>query len=497
MARPSGRPYPERPPLHRQRQETLLSRLLLLAVTVVVLAFLCASAAAAPQDPPPQDPVTAVYFTGVGCSHCARVDPVLFQDWMQAYPELVVVEYEIFRQRENGAVLLQFDERYGTGTGVPLLFFSGGLSYAGDSAILAQTPGTMAKLRENRSLLAEDGIDIASADIAALPGYPKIWHRERVLIKKGSGGETAILRTLLLSGNVTASLSGIPYRVVPPEPVPLSGREAAFQHAVELEGWILQWNASVGPGPSDEGQVGNESSANCTALPQISLPTVIGLAIVDAINPCALAVLILMLLAVTTHNPGGKRDVLLAGTAFTAAVFVCYFMYGIALTLFFQALQGLAPVRLLLYQVLGVGAILLGSLHLLDFFGRSGGRRITALPGSSRARIGRILSRMISPRGAFLVGAFVSVFLLPCTIGPYILGCGILSILGLVQVIPYLLLYNLIFILPMAGITLAMYVGIGTAADAAGWREQNVRYLHLISGTIILLIGTAMLIGLI
>ncbi len=494
MAPPSARFLSDCRQESRQRQETLRSRLLLLAGTVIVLVALLGSGAAAA----PQDPVTAVYFTGIGCAHCARVDPALLQEWTQTYPELVVIEYELFRQRENGAVLLQFDERYGIGTGVPILFFSRNLSYAGDNAILTQTPGTIAAIREDRSRLRGERLDIAAADIAALPGYPKIWHRERVLMKKESGGDTVVLRTLLFAENVTASLSGVAYRTVPPEPVPLSGREVSFQHAVELEGWILQWNASVGPQPSDAAPSGgNESGANCTALPEISLPTVMSLALVDAINPCALAVLILMLLAITTHNPGSKRDVLLAGATFTLAVFVCYFLYGIALILFFQALQDLAPVRLLLYQVLGAGAILLGTLHLLDFFSGGGGQSLTALPGRFRTRIGRILARMASPRGAFLVGAFVSVFLLPCTIGPYILGCGILSILGLVQVVPYLILYNLIFILPMAGITLAMVLGIGTAAGAAGWRAQNVRYLHLISGTIILLIGIAMVVGLI
>ena len=33
-----------------------------------------------------------VYFTGIGCLHCAKADPVVLQDLLNEYPNLVVIE---------------------------------------------------------------------------------------------------------------------------------------------------------------------------------------------------------------------------------------------------------------------------------------------------------------------------------------------------------------------------------------------------------------------
>ena len=46
----------------------------------------------------------------------------------------------------------------------------------------------------------------------------------------------------------------------------------------------------------------------------LTIAKIISLAIVDSINPCALAVLTLMLIAILTYNPKDKRNVLLIGS---------------------------------------------------------------------------------------------------------------------------------------------------------------------------------------
>ena len=59
-----------------------------------------------------------------------------------------------------------------------------------------------------------------------------------------------------------------------------------------------------------------------------------------------------------------------------------------------------------------------------------------------------------------------------------------------------LLLYNLIFILPMLLITLGIYFGITTTEEAERWRNKKLKVLHLIAGIIILILGIGMLIAL-
>ena len=119
------------------------------------------------------------------------------------------------------------------------------------------------------------------------------------------------------------------------------------------------------------------------------------------------------------------------------------------------------------------------------------------MPLSWRPKVKRIIAGVTSPLGAFFVGTFVTVFLLPCTIGPYVIAGGILSVLELIKTIPWLLLYNAIFVLPMLAITLLVYLGIAKVEDVAGWKEKNIRKLHAIAGAIMLSLGIAMLLGLV
>jgi len=44
----------------------------------------------------------------------------------------------------------------------------------------------------------------------------------------------------------------------------------------------------------------------------------------------------------------------------------------------------------------------------------------------------------------------------------------------------------------MIAITAAVYFGLTTAEKAEGWRTRHLEMLHLIGGTIILLLGIAM-----
>lgn len=88
-------------------------------------------------------------------------------------------------------------------------------------------------------------------------------------------------------------------------------------------------------------------------------------------------------------------------------------------------------------------------------------------------------------------------FLLPCTIGPYIIAAGILSVFEMAKNIPLLLLYNLIFILPFVGITVGVYLGLGRVQDIYQWKQKNITKLHLTAGILLLGLGIAMLLGLV
>ncbi len=227
----------------------------------------------------------------------------------------------------------------------------------------------------------------------------------------------------------------------------------------------------IGQSPSKEmTEITGESSPaeNPEKTEKLTWAKIISLAFVDAINPCALAVLTLMLIAILTYNPQKKLNVLLAGLAFTFSVFIMYFLYGLIIIKFFQLIQALSSIRLYLYKALGIMAVILGGLNIRDYFSYKPGSLGTEMPLMMRPKVKKIISKVTSPKGAFIVGLFVTLFLLPCTIGPYLIAGGVLSAMELIKTIPPLLVYNAIFVIPMLFITLLVYAGISKVNDVSG-----------------------------
>ena len=79
----------------------------------------------------------------------------------------------------------------------------------------------------------------------------------------------------------------------------------------------------------------------------LTIPSIIMLALVDSINPCAIAVLGLLIIAYMTHNPHEKKKALLAGAMFVLAVYIVYLIYGLIIVQFLGSLmetfQGTEP----------------------------------------------------------------------------------------------------------------------------------------------------------
>ena len=441
--------------------------------------------------------VCAVYFTGVGCPHCAKTDPVVLIDLLKEYPNLVIIEYEIYQQQQNAPILINYNSNYDSGLGIPLIIFDKNQHIVGDTPILQNVREIIEEVDSNGCPLMDgSSVDFNYLNISSLPANPKIWTKERILIPSEQIVDNELIRKLLTTDNLLDVLEETDYNTIKPKPIPLSGKTLNFDNAVEVDGCILQWNG--------EGIESNTSSQEENLITdkvekvsgqKLTITGIISLALVDAINPCALAVLTLMLIAIISYNPKKRRNVLLAGLAFTTSVFIMYLFYGLVIIKFFQIVQALTSIRLMLYKILGIAAIILGLLNIKDFIRYKPGGIGSEMPMSLRPKVKKIISGITSPVGAFSVGAFVTVFLLPCTIGPYVIAGGILSALELIKTIPWLLIYNFIFVLPMIVITGIVYTGFKKVEDVSGWKDKNIRYLHLIAGLIILGLGIAMVFG--
>src|SRR4030042_7044275 len=220
--------------------------------------------------------------------------------------------------------------------------------------------------------------------------------------------------------------------------------------------------------------------------PDLTLAAVIAGALVDAINPCEFAVLIILMTTILAS--GNAKKALKAGLAFSLSIFISYLLMGLGL---YKALS-LGGIAGVFFKIVGFLAIILGLLNLKDYFWY-GKVFLMEVPLTWRPRLKELIQSVTSPRGAFAIGFLVSLFLLPCTSGPYIVILGMLAKKVFdTQAILYLLLYNLIFVSPMVLISLAVYKGFDPAT-AEEIRQKKLRTLHLIAGIIMFAMGTVIL----
>ncbi|MDO8623424.1 MAG: hypothetical protein Q7R52_04200 [archaeon] len=228
----------------------------------------------------------------------------------------------------------------------------------------------------------------------------------------------------------------------------------------------------------------------------LSFAKITALALADAVNPCELAILAIVLITILTQYPENRKKVLYTGLAFSFSVYVTYLFYGVVIIQLFKTFATfISSFSIYLYKGLAIMAMILGALNVKDYFMYKPGTFATEMPLSFRPRVKLWIKKITTPTGAFFIGILVTIFLLPCTMGPYIVASGLLSSIGLVKALPWLLYYNFIFILPMLIITVMVYIGFTSVENVSDWKERNIKKLHLIAGILLFAVGLSLLMG--
>ena len=445
-----------------------------------------------------------VYFTGIGCPHCAKVDPVLLRDISLSRNDVAVIEYEVKALNEyNANLMLEYNKQFGSGKGYPLAIFSEDDFYSSGNIIPKVEEYLSAGKTTNIALptyVYEKGTTaFENLEFSKLKGKPTIWYNRKV-ISRYFDGETPIDDKVLhqiLNAKTTEEIEEIAkkydYHSIDDTKIQLSQTEIIFDNTIHLPGWKVYYNGDSTLEYVSCPYTEEITEQGCAEKKKIPLLTVVSLALVDAVNPCEFAVLIMLLIAIMTADPKNKKKTLHAGLAFTVAIFLLYFIYGILLINIFKLIPAIDTIRNVVYTVIAVFAITIGVFQLRDFFFYRPGGFLTEMPLSFRPKVKKLITGITSPKGAFFIGALVTLFLMPCTIGPYVILGNLLSTETILAALPQLLLYNIIFILPMLAITLIVYFGVSKIHDVAEWKEKNTKYMHLIAGIIMILIGLGML----
>ena len=219
-----------------------------------------------------------------------------------------------------------------------------------------------------------------------------------------------------------------------------------------------------------------------TQLPTII--TVITTAAIDAINPCAIGVMILMVSSVLVSGNSMRRLIGL-GLTYTFAVFFAYLLAGFGLLFFLSEI----PLYITEYLSLAIATliILAGILEIKDFFWYGKGPSL-AIPVYFSKKLSATASNSTTYGGVFALGLFVSAIELPCTGAPYLAIITLISQNFDIYGFLLLVLYNIIFVSPLL-IILGLVVSGVKLNNIKSWKNDNKGYMRLAIGMFLILLG--------
>lgn len=210
-------------------------------------------------------------------------------------------------------------------------------------------------------------------------------------------------------------------------------------------------------------------------------------ALSDSINPCAFAVLFLLLSSILSKF-SSYRKAIFSGLLFSLAIFISYFLMWIWIYKVLSFSNQIFYIKLFVW-ILG---ILVWLANIKDYFWYWK-TFVMEVPFSWRPKMKSLLDKVVSPIWAFLTWFIVSLFLLPCTSWPYLTILWYLasesSAINFAGYI-YMFIYNIIFILPMIILTLIIWLWVKQIDELKELKEYHKENIHLIVWILMILLGS-------
>ncbi len=216
------------------------------------------------------------------------------------------------------------------------------------------------------------------------------------------------------------------------------------------------------------------------------LPAVITTGLIDSVNPCAFAVILLLLAFLFTTRQSRSR-ILQLGLVYIGMIFLVYFAIGLGI---------LRAVRLSNdpHFVARAGSFILiglGALNLIEYFFPKFPIKLH-MPVAAGVKTNEWLKKATVP-ATVGVGVLVGLCTFPCSGGVYV---SIITLLNAKTTlgwgVGYLALYNVIFVLPLL-IILASAGNRVVAKRWARWEREHSRKIRLWYGLIMVGLGLVML----
>lgn len=196
-----------------------------------------------------------------------------------------------------------------------------------------------------------------------------------------------------------------------------------------------------------------------------SLSAVLIAGFMDGINPCAFATIIFLVSYLTFMGKKGS-EILIYGIVFTSGVFIAYLLAGMGLMTFLHQLRGFPLISKGVYLIIALFALTLGIISLYDyvlFLRGQVAKWKLQLPMSMKKKIHGIIREQSQFKGGLLAtfgaGFIIAICTVICTAQVY------LPTIGFIMRIPELranaifnlLLYNIMFIVPLVGVFVSTF----------------------------------------
>ncbi|MDW7754530.1 MAG: cytochrome c biogenesis protein CcdA [Brevefilum sp.] len=220
------------------------------------------------------------------------------------------------------------------------------------------------------------------------------------------------------------------------------------------------------------------------------LPMVITAGLLDSVNPCAFAVILLLLAFLFTLRHS-RKYILKLGLVYIGMIFLVYFAIGIGL---FQAIRISKDPHI----VARAGSwllIALGTINLFEYLFPKFPIKLH-MPKIAGERTNQLIKKATLP-ATIGAGLLVGLCTFPCSGGIYV---SIITMLNAKATIgwglSYLGLYNLLFVLPLLGILLAAG-NRRTVKTWARWERTNAKRIRLWYGLAMIVLGLIMILAVI
>ena len=212
------------------------------------------------------------------------------------------------------------------------------------------------------------------------------------------------------------------------------------------------------------------------------LPLVAVAALIDSINPCAFSILVLTIAFLLSIGKL-RSSVLAIGSAYIFGIFVVYLLIGLGLlqTLhIFDTPHFMAKVGASLLVALGIINIVNEMVPAFPIK--------LSIPHAAHHKIAVLMEGASVPT-AVLLGGLVGLCEFPCTGGPYLMVLGLLHDHATYFTgVGYLILYNLIFILPLV-LILLVASDRTLLGKVQAWQQSERKMMRWGGGIAMVLLG--------